>query len=109
MKRELLLATLVAGMNSGLSAAPLCLNPHFDYEAHALDAHNLVAKNTIGPNQTPLTVKTSCIDLKVARSFSLSSVFLCIGPGDPVVATTTDGQREGCRVTGLAPYAPPPK
>jgi hypothetical protein len=109
MTKELFLAALLAGASSAVSAAPrLCLNPHFDYEAHAIDAHNLVVKNTIGPNRTPLTVKTSCIDLSVAHYFSLSSIFTCIGPGDNVVATTIDGQREGCRVTGITSYPPPP-
>ena len=110
MKKELLWATLITCISAGASAAPYCLNPHFDYEAHALDAHDLVVKNTIGSNRIPLRLKTSCIDLSTAFRFSLSSTFTCIGLGDAVVATTIDGQREGCRVTGIEPYSvPPPK
>jgi hypothetical protein len=85
-----------------------CLDPHFSYEAHALDAHALLAKNTIGSHRTELVLTTSCIDLKVAYHFTLASTFTCIGQGDTVTATTIDGQHEICRVTRVAPYKTPP-
>lgn len=85
-------------------AAGLCLDPHLSYEAHALDAHTLRAKNTIGSHRTELALTTTCIDLKNAYHFTLASAFACIGQGDMVAATTIDGQREQCRVTHVAPY-----
>src|SRR5271166_1673984 len=94
MKRTIVLLSVLAAVNpsvAGAAGGKICINPRWSYEAHALDAHTVVAKSTIGSDHRELRLDTTCIDLKSAFRIALSTTFSCIDMGDTVVATTIDG------------------
>ncbi len=107
MNRLLSLTIMLNALLSGAASAAdsLCINPKYSHETHALDSHNVAARQTIGERRPWLQLTTSCFDLKSAYRIALSSQFLCVGRGDIVVSRTIDGQTQSCRVTQLAPLA----
>jgi hypothetical protein len=88
------------------SSDKICLNPHRDYQARAVNDHEIVASNTLGHDHRPVLLSTTCVHLTAAFHFSLSSVFYCLGQGDNVVATAADGHQWGCLIAKVQPYAP---
>jgi len=103
-----LLAALLALSPAALAASPRasCIDPHRSYVARPLNRHDVYVEASIGKPKPPVRLKTSCAFLEPAIAVSFSSSFTCVGQGDTVVATTTDGRRETCIVTGVLPYAP---
>jgi hypothetical protein len=108
----LLAAALLAASVAANAASPdtACVNPSSSYRVRWLEAHDLLAVNTLGSGHKEVRLTTSCIGLGKTYSFSLGSTGTCVGQGDPVVATSIDGRRQQCVITGVALYiAPPPQ
>jgi hypothetical protein len=102
-------ALLLLSISAAASApAATCIDVQRGYEAHSDGAHDVIIRNSIGKPRPPLRLATTCFNLEKADAISVSSDFGCVSLGDTVVATKIDGHREICRVTGLAPYVPPP-
>lgn len=96
----------LAGTAGAEAPRPSCINPHQSYVARPLNHHDVWVQNSIGKPKPPVRLKTSCIYLDPAIGIGLNSQFTCVSLGDTVVATTIDGKRESCVVTGVQTYAP---
>jgi len=107
-RSSLLAIAAVLSCAAAQAAATSCIDTNRSYEAHALGQHDVVLKSTIGKPRPLLTLATSCIYLDTSDVISVSTEFTCVDLGDTVVDTKIDGHRELCRVTGVAPYVPPP-
>ena len=90
------------------SQAAICIDPHWDYQAHWLAGHDIVARQTLGHGNKALKISTTCINLEAADTIRLSTSFGCIGMGDDVFASKIDGHRQRCRISHIEPYAPGP-
>ena len=87
---------------------PICIDPHYDYQALYLKDHDIVIKQTLGHDHRPLKLTTTCIDLRSALSIRVSADFRCLDKGDNVATNTIDGHFQQCRITHVEPYTPPP-
>lgn len=89
-----------------LAAPPICIDPHYSYQARYLSGHDIVAKATLGHDHRELKLSTTCINLSSALQISLSTSFTCLDKGDEVGTSTIDGERQRCRITHVEPYVP---
>ncbi len=89
--------------------AGICLDPHWDYQAHWLAGHDIVAKQTLGHGNKAIKISTTCINLEAADIIRLSTSFGCVGMGDDVFASKIDGHRQHCRISHVEPYVPGPQ
>lgn len=111
MKRTILLVpVLLAAASFAAQADPApvksCINTEHSYVAHRLNQHEVFVQSAIGKARPALRLRTTCINLEPAIAIGLSTEFTCIGQGDQVIATTADGHREHCLVSGVLPYVP---
>lgn len=106
--RTLCLALLAAVAATPALAAPkpICIDPHYAYQARYLEGHDIVAKAMLGRDHRELKLSTTCIFLRTADHIALSADFSCVGRGDTVFTSTIDGHRQSCRVTHVEPYVP---
>jgi hypothetical protein len=86
---------------------PICIDPHYDYQALYLKDHDIVVKQTLGHDHRPLRVTTTCFNLRSALSIRVSADFKCLDKGDNVATNTIDGEHQQCRITHVEPYTPP--
>ncbi len=86
---------------------PICIDPHYDYQALYLKDHDIVIKQTLGRDHRQLKLTTTCIDLRSAMTIRVSADFRCLDKGDNVATNTIDGHFQQCRITHIEPYAPP--
>jgi hypothetical protein len=98
----------VLAWTPALAAAqgPICIDPHYSYQARYLSGHDIVAKATLGHDHRELKLSTTCINLSSAFRISLSTEFNCLASGDTVGTSTIDGDRQTCRITHVEPYVP---
>ncbi|MEI9992446.1 MAG: hypothetical protein WDM86_20730 [Rhizomicrobium sp.] len=87
---------------------PICIDPHWDYQARWLSGHDIVAKQTFGHDHRELKLSTTCIALREYDYFRLASDFDCIGMGDQVIANRLGGRSQICRISHVEPYVPAP-
>lgn len=104
MKRAFWLLPLLLAAAPALAGAKVCINPQWDYEAHALSHDEVYLKATLGKARPALRLTTSCWNLEKPDSISVSAQIGCVSTGDVVVATKIDGHREQCRVTAVAAF-----
>ncbi len=100
-------AVFVALLAATPSQAGVCLDPHWDYQAHWLAGHDIVARQTLGHGNKALKISTTCINLEAADTIRLATSLGCIGMGDDVFASKIDGHRQHCRISHVEPYVPP--
>lgn len=86
---------------------PICIDPHYDYQALYLKDHDIVVKQTLGHDHRPVRVTTTCFDLRSALSIRVAADFRCLDKGDTVATNTIDGHHQQCRITHVEPYTPP--
>jgi len=84
-----------------------CIDPKLSYRARALNSREIYVEATIGRKKPPVRLSTTCYHLEPATNFGLSAEFSCLSQGDTVVANLI-GERQSCRITKVAPYAPQP-
>ncbi len=86
---------------------PLCVDASRDdrYNARPLSLHTVLARNAFGSDHRAVKLETTCIHVDRAAYVSLHSFTRCIATGDDVVTSVPGGEREICRVTGVAPAA----
>jgi hypothetical protein len=88
-------------------ARPICIDPHYDYQALYLKDHDIVVKQTLGHDHRQLRVTTTCFNLRSALSIRVSADFKCLDKGDNVATNTIDGEHQQCRITHVEPYTAP--
>jgi hypothetical protein len=83
---------------------PLCVDASRDgrYNARPISLHEVLARNAFGSDRRAARLSTTCIHVDRSAIISLHSFTQCIAIGDDVSASTIDGHREMCRVTGVA-------
>jgi hypothetical protein len=86
---------------------PICIDPHYDYQALYLKDHDIVIKQTLGHDHRPLRATTTCYNLSSALTIRVSADFRCLDKGDNVATNTISGDHQQCRITHVEPYAPP--
>lgn len=106
MKTTYLVFAGVLAVTPALAAGPICIDPHYSYQARYLAGHDIVAKATFGHDHRELKLSTTCINLSSAFQISLSTGFTCLDKGDEVGTSTIDGERQRCRITHVEPYVP---
>jgi len=99
-----LLAT--AAIAAEAPAKPICIDPHYNYQALYLKDHDIVIKQTLGHDHRPLRATTTCFDLRSALTIRVSADFQCLDRGDNVATNTIDGHVQQCRITHIEPYVP---
>jgi hypothetical protein len=87
-------------------AKPICIDPHYDYQALFLKDHDIVIHQTLGHDHRPLRLTTTCFDLRSAMTIRVSADFRCLAQGDNVATNTIDGHIQQCRITHVEPYVP---
>jgi hypothetical protein len=104
MKLAVLLVILAVMPAFAQEEKPLCVDASRDgqYNARPLSLHEVLARNAFGNDRRAARLSTTCIHVDRSAIISLHSLTTCIGKGDDVTTTTIDGQREVCRVTGVA-------
>ena len=85
---------------------PICIDPHYSYQALYLKDHDIVVKQTLGHDHRPLRATTTCFDLRSALTIRVSADFRCLDKGDNVATNTIDGHLQQCRITHVEPYVP---
>jgi hypothetical protein len=88
-------------------SGPICIDPHYDYQALFLKDHDIVVKQTLGHDHRPLRATTTCFNLRSAMTIRVSADFKCLDKGDNVGTSTIDGEHQQCRITHVEPYTPP--
>jgi len=102
----LALLTAVAPAVAADAPKPICIDPHYDYQALYLTGHDIVVKQTLGHDHRPLRATTTCFNLSSALTIRVSADFRCLDKGDNVATNTIDGEHQQCRITHVEPYSP---
>jgi hypothetical protein len=100
----LFLAFAAAALPAFAQDKPLCVDASQDgrYNARPISLHEVLARNAFGSDKRAARLSTTCIHVDRSAFVSLHSFTRCVAVGDDVATTTIDGQREICRVTGVA-------
>ena len=104
------IALLVATAPSFATDAPptpICIDPHYDYQALYLKDHDIVIKQTLGHDHRPIRATTTCFNLRSALTIRVAADFRCLDKGDTVATNTISGEHQQCRITHVEPYTPP--
>ncbi len=109
MKHTLIVLAALAAVPAAATERPVCIDPHYGYQALYLNGHDIVVKQTLGRDHRPLRATTTCLgfDLRAATTIRVSADFRCLDRGDTVATSTIDGHHQRCRITHIAPYAAP--
>jgi hypothetical protein len=75
------------------------------YNARPISQHEVLARNSTGPDNRAAVLSTTCIHLYRESNIALHSLTQCIGLGDDVGVSTMGGRGERCRVTKVTPAA----
>jgi len=100
------MALLVAPALAAPGEKPICIDPHYSYQARYLKDHDIVIKQTLGHDHRPLRATTTCFDLRSALTIRVSTDLRCLDKGDNVATDTIDGHVQQCRITHIEPYNP---
>ena len=98
---------LLAAAPAVAEAKPICIDPHYDYQALYLKDRYIVIKQTLGHDHRPLRATTTCFNLRSALTIRVSADFRCLDKGDNVATNTISGEHQQCRITHIEPYVPP--